>query len=630
MKHKRFICTFTAFILFISLFSWTTYAAPVSVTKRYIIKFKTKNVNSRNLVSKYNGKFRHDFTNLSAATADVNSRDLSSLENDPNIAFIEEDKIIKTADASLTNWGVSDIKAPSSWQSGLSGKGIKIAVIDTGIGPHSDLLVSGGTNVISGSATTSYADDNGHGTHVAGIIAGKGINNGVKGVAPDASLYAVKALNASGSGYTSDIISGINWAINNNINIINLSLGTSESDVLLQSAVDAAYNKGILVVASAGNSGNSSGTGTSIMYPANYASVIAVGAVDSNNVRAYFSSTGSKLEVSAPGVNVLSTYLNNSYVQMSGTSMAAPFAAGDLALLKQKYPSYTNAQLRQILDSSTIDLGAPNRDSLYGYGLIQAPTTSENTNVPNMPGANLPGGSYTGSQVVTLSDTTPGVSIYYTLDGTIPTKGSSLYKSPITISSSKTLKAIAINSNGTSSNVLSLSYNIVIPEIPAPIASISSGTYKGPLYIFLYSSYKFPLKAYYTLDGSTPTAKSTPYTGYIYINSSSILKVIAFDSSGNASKILTNTYNIVKPPEAPKASLKSGVYNKAQSITLSSATPKVTIYYTLDGKEPTAKSTKYSGPINISKNSILKAVAIDSSGNVSNKLISEYIILVKK
>ncbi|MDR3596118.1 S8 family serine peptidase [Clostridium sp.] len=650
MKLQKYISILILTLLLTMSYTLTAFAStPLqSGTKRYIIKFKTTTNDKNQIVAKYNGNFKHQFKHFNAATAEMTAQSLENLKKDPNIDYVEEDNLVKVSSTSLTNWGVNDINAPTSWQSGLTGKGVKIAIVDTGAGPHSDLNISGGTNVITGSTTNSYSDDNGHGTHVAGIIDGQGVNGGIKGVAPDASVYAVKALDSTGSGYTSDIIAGIDWAIENKMDIVSLSLGSSQSSTALQNAVDMAYNSGILVVAAAGNDGNSTGTGTNIEYPANYPSVIAVGAVDSTNTRAYFSSTGSKLEVSAPGVNILSTYLNGSYQQMSGTSMATPFVAGDLALLKQKYPSYTNVQLRQLLDNNVVDLGSTGRDSLYGYGLIEAPANSSTSvpitttpvavTMPATPTASVAAGTYTSSQTVSLNDTTAGVSIYYTLDGTTPSSASNLYSSPITISSTKTLKAIAINSSGNSSAVLSVSYIISNPvttptvplfKIPTPIASIPSGSYRAPLIVSLFDSYSRPLKAYYTLDGSTPTTKSVPYMGYIKITSTSTLKAIAVDYYGNTSAVLTNSYNIVTPPANPVASIREGIYFKPQTITLSDKTPGVSIYYTTNSSIPTAKSTLYTGPITIKNNTILSMVAIDSSGNSSQVAYSKYIIIGK-
>jgi len=557
MKSKKFVSIFFASLALTLVCGGAVASATTqTATKRYIIKFKTSNVNGSQVVSKHSGHFRKQYKYINAAVADMTLQSVASLQNDSNVSYVEPDNIVKASATALTNWGVADINAPTSWQSGLTGKGVNIAIIDTGAGPHSDLLIAGGTNVINGSTTTSYADDNGHGTHVAGIIAAEGLNGGVEGVAPGASIYAVKALDSTGSGYTSDIISGIDWAINNKMNIVSMSLGSATSDTTLQSAVDTAYSDGLLIVAAAGNDGNTAGTGTNTEYPANYSSVIAVGAVDSNNNRAYFSSTGSKVEVAAPGVNVESTYLNNSYETMSGTSMATPFVSGDLALLKQEYPSDTNVQLRQLLDSSVKDLGIAGRDSLYGFGLIQSPTTATTPVVvppvatPTTPTSSLVTGVYTSNQSVVLNDTTTGAIIHYTLDGTTPNANSPIYSAPITISTTKTLNAIAMV-NTTSSGVLSLSYTISLPVvIPTPTSSITPGSYKRPLAIRLFDQYTKPLRAFYTLDGTTPTTKSLAYNGNIHISATCTLEAIVVDAQGNMSGVLSVLYTIVKHPNA--------------------------------------------------------------------------------
>ncbi len=641
MKQKKYISILLIALLLTFLCGVTVFASAPSqsATKRYIIKFKTSSTDRSQVVSKYNGKFKQQFKHFNVATAEMTAQNIDKLKKDSTVDYVEEDNVVKISSTSIvksstsmTNWGVTDINAPSSWESGLTGKGVKIAIIDSGVASHSDLVVAGGTNVISGSSGASYTDENGHGTHVAGIIAAQGLNNGVKGVAPDASIYAIKALNSSGEGYTSDIISGIDWAMQNKMDIISMSMGTSESSTALKNAIDTAYSNGILIVAAAGNDGNTSGTGTNIEYPANYSSAIAVGAVDSNNNRAYFSSTGSKLEVSAPGVDIISTYLNNGYEKMSGTSMATPFVTGDLALLKQKYPSYTNLQLRQVLDNNVKDLGISGKDSLYGYGLITAPSSATTSTTVATPTTSIAGGTYTSGKTISLSDATSGVSIYYTLDGTTPTSSSKLYSSPITISSTTTLKAVAVNSSSVSSSVLSVLYTISqsgTTAIPTPTASVPSGSYKFPLMVTLYDRYSKPLKAYYTLDGSTPTTSSTLYGGYIKISSTSTLKAIAVDSYGNTSGVLSNSYTIVTPPTNPVSSVRSGIYNKVQTITLSDTTPGVSIYYTTDRSTPTAKSNLYKGPITIKNNTILAMVAIDSSGNSSQVVVAQYIIINK-
>nr|WP_302328453.1 S8 family serine peptidase [Salirhabdus salicampi] len=265
------------------------------------------------------------------------------------------------------DWGITRINGPLAWRSNFTGKGVKVAVVDTGIAPHEDLVISGGKSFVG--YTDSHVDDNGHGTHVAGIIGAKNNNTGIVGVAPDSLLYSVKVLDESGNGYLSNLVSGIDWAITNKMDIINLSVGTDFGASSLKAAVDKAYNNGIILVAAAGNDG--AGNGDTVDYPARYDSVIAVSATNTDNNIASFSSIGNTVEVAAPGSRILSTHLNNTYQTSSGTSMASPFVAGHLALIKEANLSLTVQQMRKIVQQNVHDLGSGGRDDLFGYGLIQ-------------------------------------------------------------------------------------------------------------------------------------------------------------------------------------------------------------------------------------------------------------------
>lgn len=338
--------------------------------QKYIILFK--NTVDEEALANANADINCIYTCIPAASILIAEDEIDGLRNNQNVVSLEPDNVVQVETQTI-DWGIAKTNAQSAWNSGYTGQGVKIAIIDTGIDrDHPDLNVAGGTSCVS--YTSDYDDDDGHGTHVAGIIAAQNNTRGNVGIAPGASIYAVKVLDFNGGGLISDIIEGIQWAINNHMDIINLSLGDTESNATLEAVVNQAYSQGILVVAAAGNSGNASGTGDNIAYPARYASVIAVGATDIDNIRAEFSCTGPALEIAAPGVDIYSTYFTGSYVTMSGTSMACPYVCGDLALLKQANPTYTNAQLRALLQQSAIDLGTAGRDSKYGYGLIQAPT----------------------------------------------------------------------------------------------------------------------------------------------------------------------------------------------------------------------------------------------------------------
>jgi subtilisin len=311
----------------------------------------------------------HQYELLPVALVEMTEKEVKELAQHPDIVAIEEDAEVEAFQT--VPWGVTRVQAPTAHSAGYSGAGIRVAILDTGIDArHEDLNVYGGYSVFTDSANNNpYVDVNGHGTHVAGTVAALNNNIGVLGVAPGAQLYAVKVLNNSGGGSYSGIAQGIEWSINNRMNIINMSLGGSAHSSILQQYCDLAYNRGILVVAAAGNSGNAAGTGDNVAYPARYSSVIAVAATDSNNNRASFSSTGPAVELSAPGVGILSTLPGNRYGTANGTSMASPHVAGVAALVWQAKPNLTNVDLRRLLNITALPLGNGNH---YGSGLVRA------------------------------------------------------------------------------------------------------------------------------------------------------------------------------------------------------------------------------------------------------------------
>jgi minor extracellular protease Epr len=367
---KKFLSAFLAGSLVISAVPFVGSAAPVEEQK-VIVVFEDKV--DKEAVADAEGEINRTFKNAPVASVTVPSDEINELKKDPSVERVEKDILVR-ASAQTLDWGIQATNTPTAWNAGYTGKGINIAVVDTGVAPHDDLVLAGGKSFVD--YTTSYSDDNGHGTHVAGIIGAEDNNMGTKGVAPDANIYAVKALKKDGSGNLSSILAGIDWAITNKMDIVNLSLGVQTHSAIFKSMVDKAYANGVLVVAAAGNDGTAGGSEDSVDYPARYDSAIAVAAIDSANNRVDFSSTGNTVEIAAPGVSILATYLNNGYAKMSGTSMAAPYVAGQLALLKQANPTMTNAALRSELIKMSKDLGGKGRDPLYGYGLTQAPSGS--------------------------------------------------------------------------------------------------------------------------------------------------------------------------------------------------------------------------------------------------------------
>ncbi len=248
-----------------------------------------------------------------------------------------------------------------------SGRGVKVAILDTGIDlDHPDLHVAGNVNFVDG--TVDGDDDNGHGTMVAGVIAALDNDIGVVGVAPEVELYAVKVLDSAGLGGGSSILSGIEWAIENDMQVVIMSFGSLMNlPREIQAALDRASQAGIVLVAGSGNEGDQG----VVFAPASYDPVIAVGATDQQDSRAGFSGTGSSLELVAPGVGIVSTSRGGGYSTGNGTSLAAPHVAGVAALLIAAGVT-DGAAVREILQSTAQDLGSTEWDTWYGYGLTNA------------------------------------------------------------------------------------------------------------------------------------------------------------------------------------------------------------------------------------------------------------------
>lgn len=359
----------------------TANAAPGPSGRRVLVGFRDdmgpKTPHARaEAVRQAGGTVRRSFDLVPAVAAHLPEKAIEALKARREVEYVEDDLVLYAV-GQVVPWGVNRIDADLAWPVGNTGKGVKVAILDTGIDyDHPDLLVAGGVNYAGsnndgGTSPLAWNDGHGHGTHCAGIVAARNNTIGVIGVAPGVSLWAVKVLGNDGSGYTSDIIQGLDWCVAHGIRVASMSFGGGSTSSL-KYACDRAYSMGVLLVAAAGNNGGA------VLYPAGYSSVMAVAATDSLDRRASFSNHGSKIELAAPGVSVYSTYKGGTYATMSGTSMACPHVAGAAALACASGIT-TNVAVRKKLTSTAEDLGTRGFDVYYGYGLVDAQKAGRTT-----------------------------------------------------------------------------------------------------------------------------------------------------------------------------------------------------------------------------------------------------------
>ena len=251
------------------------------------------------------------------------------------------------------------------------GKGVKVAILDSGVPDHPDLKVAGGKSFVH----DYYYDTHGHSTHCGGILAaieGNGI--GIAGIAPEAEVYYGAVLGPDGSGSIHSIVNGIIWAVDDlKVDVISMSLGIADTPFefhSLRKACDHAWDNGVAIFAAAGNEAGEVG------QPARYPSTISVGAISKGLKHAKFSNTGATVDFVSVGVDVYSTWLNNSYCCLDGTSMACPAVAGLGALLiseaRLRGEDLKPAELKKKLADMSRDLGEPGKDYVFGFGIPDA------------------------------------------------------------------------------------------------------------------------------------------------------------------------------------------------------------------------------------------------------------------
>lgn len=270
------------------------------------------------------------------------------------------------------DYGVRLVGAPLEWKETM-GEGIKVGIIDTGVcTTHPDLKnrIKDGMNFTS-EDKGSICDYSGHGTHIAGIVAAERNGSGVVGVAPKAELYIAKAFDKSGKTSYPAIEKSLMYLADRGVDVINMSFSSPNASPRYSEAVRAIKRMGITMICAAGNEG----AGSNMGYPASFEQTIAVSAVDINKHIAEFNSKGSAAEIAAAGINIYSTYLDNGYATLSGTSMATPIITGAVAILQAKGMmrygrKLTPDEIRLLLNIYTEDLSGTGKDDRYGYGLF--------------------------------------------------------------------------------------------------------------------------------------------------------------------------------------------------------------------------------------------------------------------
>jgi subtilisin family serine protease len=561
----------------------------------------------------------------------INTSNEGLVFGERNFVYIMHDTV--PADTYYANQYAPKITGcEKAWDLTTGSGSVTVAVIDTGInGSHEELAsrVIAGYNFISNSVINAGAnsDDNGHGSHVAGIIGAVGNNSkGIAGVAWQIKLMPVKIFDKDGkNGTISRIVSGIIWAANNGANVINMSLGGTDYSQMMADAVNyAVITKKITVVVSMGNDGCNM-----INYPAAYPGVIAVGSTNGHDNISTYSTTGSHISVSAPGENIYSlSYSNNSgYVYMSGTSMASPFVAGSVALLLSKDNTLLPAEIKSILEDSAVDKGAPGFDSVYGYGRVDVNaalnlpkrnnygTIKVCVNLNSVPESNISVLllDQSGKKTICSGLTSDG--------GACGTKGEccvnfvrlGLYKIKVIYNSITQTQDINLS---LSEKDISFTYVVPMYNLNILINSSEAGTVtlnpSGGIY-----------------NENTPiniTANANTGYSFDHWEGSCVSTNYAVNIIMNGNKSITAYYRASEPT----FNLSNGTYFTEQNITISNSTPGASIKYTTDGSNPSSSNgTIYSSPISITGTTTIKAISFKSGLLDSNITTASYYIKVE-
>ncbi len=479
-------------------------------------------------------------------------------------------------------WYLPKINAPKAWDSNKGSPAIVVAVIDEGTQKdHPDLKhsVYKPYNMVNGSTNYTAGD---HGTHVSGIIAANFNSIGTSGVAPRTKVMPINVFSGLGADvYT--VAKAIRYAADKGAHIINMSLGGTSSPAAVNDAVQYAAKKGVTIVAAAGND-NTSRT----MYPAAYKNVIAVSATMANDGKASFSNYGNYVDVSAPGVNILSTTARSRYAAYNGTSMATPIISGTAALILAKNPFLTGAEVEYVLKNSAVDLGSKGKDIYFGNGRVNTARALEKTPAPisNMKAPSSLAANGKGSATVTFNavkNTTLNVTVVNARGKVVRSlvnnkrwaggKGSAKWNGKLTNGSlAPTGQYKIVVSLSSSKGKVTASKNITVQSVTPPVVTAPASMYfsppvKGKLNVPVRHNKKVKVTAKIVdsknktvrtiMTGSSTAAglQNIPWTGLDgrgkkVADGTYRLVVTAVDSAGLSKTVSTKIYLDTKKPEA--------------------------------------------------------------------------------
>ena len=459
---------------------------------------------------------------------------VAALRGNPAVAYAEPDypmHLLQTpndAHYSDQEWWLTALQAQAAWDISTGNPDLIVAIMDTGVAtnhPEFAGRILPGHNFVSNNEDPY--DDNGHGTHVTGIASAAGNNGiGIAGISWQTKILPVKVLNAQGSGSTYNFAQGIRWAVDNGARVINISAGADFGTDSEHDAIKYARSKGVVIVAAAGNTPDGRPE-----YPGGYDEVIAVSASSRRDSVAGFSSYGDYVDVAAPGINILSTWVRDrkpDYESESGTSMASPMVAGAVALILSVNPNLNPEQVQQLLQQTADDIGDPGFDQKAGWGRInllralqQAPAGPKPGNAPPKPAPAQGGGSKVQGTVTGVDpalvdvlllpqngsaprDIQPDAAGLFVFDGLAAGK----YTVQLAIKSGgfgfpapQTVEVSGSSDNGAQANfTLTLARPAAFDGMPAPAGAGTDPTYFAPVRHTL----RGPFLAYWQAQGGLP------------------------------------------------------------------------------------------------------------------------------